>query len=590
MNTPESSAVFGQSRGVSRWQYAKLWLTLAAAVLIALRILFPEALTVQGAGGSDLYVADFLKNQILRYDGTTGQFAATVAEFYPPPDDPNRYVLKRPSGLALGPDGLLYVSSTGTSQILRFNPRTNAFVDVFIAKNGSYPAPDTERYNLATPTDLLFGPDGNLYVVSDFGRVQHFDGRTGAFLGTFATTDGLEQLNTANIGGSAFGPDGNLYASVSGDNTVLCFSGLSGRLLNVFVPSESGGLRNPTQLAFGPNGDLYVISKGTSQVMLYNGRTGRFIAVVAQSLANAPYFPPEASLIGLIDPSGLAFGPDGNLYVSNGQSGEVMRYNSRTWAFIDVFVAPGSGHLKGPGALLFGPAPRSSALDAQSKPAFVTVTQRASPSLAARPGDTLTYTVVTTNRGAGAASDTTMTLPFDPAKQTLLDATFSRKDAWVSSVSDGALMFQTGRLGSSGDAVTATLRFTVQPGLAADTALGERLRFRWSDGRSGGSGQSNLLPLVAADAISDPQFYPLAVEATGSTRVFTSAIFAPNEPVALWRNTPDGAVVTVAQVKADANGAIRIAFDASELAAGSHSMVARGAWSDLTAVGAFKIE
>lgn len=584
MNTPESPAAFGQSRHVSRWQYAKVWLTLAAGVLIALRILFPEALTVQGAGGSNLYVADTSKNQVLRYDGTTGQFVATIAEFfYPAPKEPRPYVLSRPSGLALGSDGLLYVSSAGTKQILRFNPRTNTFVDVFIAPGGPYPTPGNGRYDVVSPSDLLFGPNGNLYVLNEFGRIQRFDGRTGAYLD-------LLQPTTYTIGGIAFGADDDLYVTVPFNDVVLRLDATTGRVLNTFVPPGSGGLERPGKLAFGPDGNLYVISNATNEVLRYNGRTGAFLGVFVQGSIDTPYPIPGGPDTGLVSPTGLAFGPDGNLYVSSSRFRAVLRFNGKTGAFINLFVAPDSGNLFSPGALLFDTAPRARALDAQSKPAFVTVTQRASPSLAARPGDTLTYTVVTTNRGAGAASDTTVTLPFDSARQSLLDATFSRKGAWVSSVSDGALVFQTGRLGSSGDVVTATLRFTVQPDLAAGTALGERLRFRWSDGRGGGSGESNLLPLVVAEAASDPPFYPLAVEATGSTRVFTSAIFAPNEPVALWRNTPDGAVVAVAQVKADANGAIRVALDASKLAAGDHSMVARGAWSELTAVAAFKIE
>ncbi len=132
-------------RAEQRWQFVKVWITIVAAMLIAVGILFPGGPSAQSASDNNLYVADLGTNQVLRFNGTTGQLKSTVALFYPPPDDPNRYVLDGPSGLALGANGLLYVSSASTNQILRFNPRTATFVDVFAGEIGPYPSPES-RY------------------------------------------------------------------------------------------------------------------------------------------------------------------------------------------------------------------------------------------------------------------------------------------------------------------------------------------------------------------------------------------------------------------------------------------------------------
>ncbi len=98
----------------------------------------------------------------------------------------------------------------------------------------------------------------------------------------------------------------------------------------------------PTGLVFGPDGNLYVISNDNDQVIRYNGETGEFIdAFVSEGSG------------GLNAPIGLAFGTDGNLYVSSLNTDEVLRYNGTTGAFIDVFVKAGSGGLNGPAFLIF---------------------------------------------------------------------------------------------------------------------------------------------------------------------------------------------------------------------------------------------
>ena len=109
---------------------------------------------------------------------------------------------------------------------------------------------------------------------------------------------------------------------------VLAFNGTSGAFISAFVSAGSGGLDRPDDLAFGPDGNLYVTSTNTGQVLRYNGTTGSFIDVFV-----------AAGSGGLDSPSNMVFGPDGNLYVENLISDQVLRYDGNTGAFIDVFIA-----------------------------------------------------------------------------------------------------------------------------------------------------------------------------------------------------------------------------------------------------------
>lgn len=260
-------------------------------------------------------------------------------------------------GLTFGPGGDLYVASTGNPrgcEVWRFDGKTGASKGVLV----SPPATGGKGCDV-----LAFGPDGNIYTTGVLvDVVQRFNGTTGAFMGNFVTP-GSEMFAGSN--GIVFGPDENLYVATA-DNRVLRYDGQTGAFLDTFVPTGTAGLFAPGSLAFGRDGHLYVVSyrncgyglcPGATSILRFNGRTGAFIdAFVSGSQSDIG----DLTVVG-----GIAFGPDGHLYVTNLGSGRpghpaaaVVRYDGTTGRFIDNYLAVDAFNfpvLRNPRAIAFFP-------------------------------------------------------------------------------------------------------------------------------------------------------------------------------------------------------------------------------------------
>ena len=212
--------------------------------------------------------------------------------------------------------------------IRRFDAQTGAYLGGFAAGNG-----------LNLPQDMLWGPDGNLYIGCHAANtILRFNGKTGQFIDTFVSERSGGLLGPHDM---AWGPDGNLYVSSHGTHEIKCYNSKNGAFLGDFVRAQSGGLDHPSGLRFGPDGNLYVSSQGNHLIKRYNGRTGAYIDDFAGGS-------------GLHTPVSLEFGPDGNLYVCSWDTAEVKRFDGRTGAFLNNFVTSRSGGLDHPYGMMFG--------------------------------------------------------------------------------------------------------------------------------------------------------------------------------------------------------------------------------------------
>lgn len=252
--------------------------------------------------------------------------------------------IQQGSGLVLGPDNFLYLSSRTTSDIFRVNPQTGAFTTY--ANVGT---------NTPGPAGLAFL--GNSLYVSRFvgvqaaansGAVDRYDISSGTPVFAATVVTGLTQP-----AGITVGPTGDLFISSVGYSSpgsgVVTRYRPGTNTSSTFVANGSGGLAGPSAARFGPGGDLYVADVVGNALRRYDGVTGL----------------PEGDFTtaNLSSPSDLVFDDAGRVWVANlgneftGIPGTITRYNAATGAFFDTVST------NGPYAqLAFQPVPEPTAV------------------------------------------------------------------------------------------------------------------------------------------------------------------------------------------------------------------------------------
>jgi DNA-binding beta-propeller fold protein YncE len=255
-----------------------------------------------------------------------------------------------PAGMAIGPNGNLYVADQANSVVDEFNGSTGAFISQFIPQGSGAAA-------LSTPSGVTFDASGNLYV-ANFGAggqsyVNEYNGTTGAFISQFIPAGYPGSFGGLDYPGGLVFHGGNLYIADSSNGSIDEFSSTGAYIQQLALPGVD--IDDPEDLTFGPDGNIYVADVTLSEVVVF-AASGNFLGSFSGNLD---------------DPIGLAFGTNGELYVTDGQ-GRVALFTGVLSGGVDPqladFVPPGGsgGPLINPQFLAFSesgaPEPSSIAM------------------------------------------------------------------------------------------------------------------------------------------------------------------------------------------------------------------------------------
>ncbi len=285
-----------------------------------------EDRTVPAVASGNMVVSSFFESAIYEMSETTGAVVDTLVA-------PNsQSVLANPAGMAVGPDGNLYISSQSL-----LDPAANSIVEYNVGTGTLTTFIDSSVLNAIatangdasfTPAGLSFGPDGNLYVslnggqgATSGGAVIRFDisnsGGVLSYSGTnTAVATGLIQPTEMTFGDTA-ATRNTLYVSnsggeiVPGDIVAIAHADSASPSQSTFIASGTGSLNYPAGLTWGPQGGLYVVDLAATA-----SHQGQILQFTAAGKFVKSFTSPSNALLFQF-PSAIAISPSGDLLTAN---------------------------------------------------------------------------------------------------------------------------------------------------------------------------------------------------------------------------------------------------------------------------------
>lgn len=268
--------------------------------------------------------------------------------------------LDQPFGVLFGPDGALTWAEFGSHRVLRLQAGRVTVLAGNGMKGHAGDGADARQAELSTPHEVRFDSKGNMYIAErDTHVIRFVDGKTGVI----STLAGTGVPGFAGDGGPSIqaqlrqphsivlDKSDNLYICDIGNNRVRRRDAVTGTITTfagngetVDTPDEApltAALRGPRSIDIGPDGTMYLILReGNKAYSLDPGRKilRRIAGTGAKGYGGDGGRALDCTWNG---PKGIAYAPDGSLYVSDTEN-HVIRRVSLSEGTVSTVVGTGS--------------------------------------------------------------------------------------------------------------------------------------------------------------------------------------------------------------------------------------------------------
>lgn len=305
--------------------------------------------TWQPADQMRLYIRKDVASQIWNYgvapvsdpateDPTEDKYVLIASDLIFGAAQANPVLLNAPRALAFAPNGTLYITDSRNHRIVNLDLEGNVLNEWGTYADGVSTPIGDGTFN--EPWGIAVGPDGSVYVTDTWNhRIEKFtaDGRFITAWGTFGQGD----TPTAFYGprGLAVDAEGRVYVTDTGNKRIVVFDA-DGNFITEFGSAgfDPGQFDEPTSVAVDRNGTVYVTDTWNQRIQTFmRVETPDGLSFIpdkqwdvfgwfGQSLDNKPYIAVDNNLhVFITDPEGyriMEFDPDGNLVRVWGDYGE----------------------------------------------------------------------------------------------------------------------------------------------------------------------------------------------------------------------------------------------------------------------------
>jgi streptogramin lyase len=268
-----------------------------------------------------------------------------------------------PFGLALGPDGGLYVCSTVNHVVRRIDERTGQIATVAGSGKSGYDG-DGGPANKALcnePYEVKFDPAGSMYFVEMQNHlVRKFDPATK----TISTVAGSGRSGFGGDGGKAtaarlrqphsiaFDGGGNLFIADIGNHRVRRVDMKSGIIETVAgtgerartedgAPLDGTPLNGPRAIEFEPRGEMLLALREGNAVFRIDWKVRKLIHLAGTGSQGYAGDGGPALRAKLSGPKGIAVGPGGDVYLADTEN-HVIRVIRASGGKIETLVGDGT--------------------------------------------------------------------------------------------------------------------------------------------------------------------------------------------------------------------------------------------------------